>query len=203
VCSNEATTCPETSRAQSTICCGFLEHLLFASCKGLPRGDLLRSNISKQWDCINELVAPNQSCFSPPLLQFTAPPVSYSTAPGKLQGPGVAAVGSSAYIFGGSYSDGTLLDTLWQLDGAAYPPRWIDLTQVRHFSVCFVHVYDCYVSASAGLGALLGCCVCFVRNVMTSSILREHSVHSFFFLIACAANICIHVCIHDVVIIVI
>jgi hypothetical protein len=99
----------------------------------MPERDVLKANISSAFTCIEDAPSGDntKTCHDPPRLLFTK---VYAQGYARVQGHGVAVVGSSAYFFGGEYPGGELSDEFWQLDGAQYLPTRVDLTYVSRVS---------------------------------------------------------------------
>ncbi len=58
----------------------------------------------------------------------------------RIQGQGVAVVGTSAYFFGGEHPAAALSDEFWRLDGSQYPPIRVDLAYVSPVDVLNIPV---------------------------------------------------------------
>jgi hypothetical protein len=135
VCSvHEGSTCEEGKPNVNKLCCGYLEYLLTASCEGLPSKAELSANLERVFTCV-KAASGSDTCHDPPRLLLTH---AFSKGPQlteRVQGQGIAVVGSSAYFFGGGHPNGVLSDEFWRLDGSEYPPIRIDLSYVsRHSS---------------------------------------------------------------------
>jgi hypothetical protein len=118
----------------NTLCCGYLEYLLLSSCQVTPKiKKAFRNNIISKFTCINDATAGTSACHDPPRVLFTKVVQNEPSVRDRIQGQGVAVVGTSAYYFGGDLPGHVLSDKFFRLDGSTYPPTWKDLTEV-----CFV-----------------------------------------------------------------
>jgi hypothetical protein len=116
------------------VCCSYVEHLIAQSCNALP-AEFVRYLARSRFPTCRDV-----NCYSPAVFQITATALNHDTTnagyfttrgPSARDGITAAVIGTSVLIYGGYTRTGEYSKELWELDAAAYPPKWIDFSSVR------------------------------------------------------------------------